>query len=67
VYNWSQLHHENIKKSFNKHSKKEDFRLGDLVLRWDARNEGKGKNAKFDHLWTGPFIINDHSGKMITF
>jgi hypothetical protein len=34
--------------------------LGDLVLRWDVRNEDKGKHGKFDHLWTGPFIFNDH-------
>jgi hypothetical protein len=63
VYNRSQLHHEKIKKAFDKHSKPEDFWLGDIVLRWDARNEGKGKHAKFDHLWTGPFRICDHSGK----
>jgi hypothetical protein len=36
--------------------------LGDLVLRWDARNEDKGKHGKFDHLWMGPFRISDHCG-----
>jgi hypothetical protein len=27
-----------------------------------VRNEDKGKNEKFDHLWMGPFKINDHCG-----
>lgn len=29
----------------------------DLVLRWDARREEKGKHGKFDHMWFGPFKI----------
>jgi hypothetical protein len=57
VYNLSQLHQERMKKTFDKHTKKEDFRLGDLVLKWDARNEDKGKHGKFDNIWTGPFKI----------
>jgi hypothetical protein len=32
------------------------------VLRWDARNEDKGKHRKFDHLWTSPFRINAYCG-----
>jgi hypothetical protein len=36
------------------------FWLGDLVLRWDVRNEDKGKKRKFNHLWTGPFKINTY-------
>jgi hypothetical protein len=63
VYDRSQLHHEKIKKAFDKCSKPEDFGLGDIVLRWDARNEGKGKHANFNHHWTGLFRIYDHSGK----
>jgi hypothetical protein len=27
------------------------------VLKWDARNEDKGKHGKFDHLWTRHFKI----------
>jgi hypothetical protein len=38
------------------------FWLGDLVLIWDTRNEDKGENGKFDHLWMGPFKINDYCG-----
>jgi hypothetical protein len=44
VYNRSQLHQERIKKTFDKHSKKEDFQMGDLVLKWDTKNEDKGKH-----------------------
>jgi hypothetical protein len=40
----------------------EDFKLGDLVLRWDAINEDKGKHGKFDHLWLGPFKIATYRG-----
>jgi hypothetical protein len=50
VYNRSQLHQERMKKSFDKRSKQEDFQIVELVLRWDARNEDKGKHEKFDHL-----------------
>jgi hypothetical protein len=50
VYNQSQLHQERIKKDFDKRSNLEDFQLGDLVLRWDAINEDKGKHINFDHV-----------------
>jgi hypothetical protein len=40
----------------------DDFKLGDLVLKWDARNEDKGKHGKFDHLWLGPFEIAAYRG-----
>jgi len=49
-----------MKKAFDKHSKPEDFRLGDIVLIWDARNEDKGKHKNFDNLWIDPFIIGAH-------
>jgi hypothetical protein len=58
VYNRSQLHQERMKNFFDKHSKQEEFWMGDLVLKWDARNEDKGKHKKFDHIWTGPFRIS---------
>jgi hypothetical protein len=28
-----------------------------------VRNEGKWNHAKLDHLWVGPFRIDDHCGK----
>eukprot|EP00253_Pinus_taeda_P002932 PITA_02932 len=32
------------------------------VLRWDSRREDKGKHAKFDFPWKGPFIISTVQG-----
>jgi hypothetical protein len=52
---------------FDKHTKEEDFKVDDLVLKWDARNEDKGKHGKFDHLWMGPFRIVAYHGKMLIF
>jgi hypothetical protein len=62
VYNRSQLHQDRMKKTFDKHSKQEEFQVEDLVLKWDARNEDKGKHEKFDHLWMGPFRICVYHG-----
>ena len=25
------------------------------MLRWDARNEDKGKHRKFENIWKGPY------------
>jgi hypothetical protein len=58
----SQLHQDKIKKDFDKHTKEDDFKVGDLVLRWDTINEDKGKHGKFDHLWLGPFKIVAYHG-----
>jgi hypothetical protein len=33
------------------------FEQGDLVLKWDAPRQEKGKHSKFDALWFGPFNI----------
>jgi hypothetical protein len=30
------------------------------VLKWDVRNEDKGKHTKFNNIWTGPFKIGAH-------
>jgi len=52
-----------MKKIFDRKVKTDDFQLGDSVLKWDARNEDKGKHGKFDNLWQGPYIISYFSGK----
>ena len=62
VFNKTQVIQENIKKIFDKQTKEDDFELGDLVLKWDARKEDKGKHGKFDHLWTGPYMIQAFRG-----
>jgi hypothetical protein len=46
-----------IKSSFDKKTKKEIFKEGDLVLRWDARRDDKSKHGKFDNIWFGPFKL----------
>jgi hypothetical protein len=58
----SQLHQDKMKRAFDRHTKDDDFKVDDLVLKWDARNEDKGKHGKFDHLWLGPFKIFAYHG-----
>jgi hypothetical protein len=62
VFNKTQVVQESIKNIFDKRTKEDDFELGDLVLRWDARYEDKGKHGKFDSLWKGPFMIQAFRG-----
>jgi hypothetical protein len=37
--------------------RKEIFQLGDLVLKWDAPRQDKGKHGKLYTLWSSPFNI----------
>ena len=46
----SQLYILKIKNRFDKKIKDNTFSIGDMVLRWDARKEQKGKHGKFDNL-----------------
>jgi hypothetical protein len=62
AFNNSQLHQERIKKDFNRYTKENDFKVGDLVLKWDAINEDRGKHGEYDHLWLGPFKIVAYHG-----
>ena len=43
-------------------TKEDDFELGNLVLKWDSRNEDKGKHGKFDSLWKRPYTIQAFRG-----
>ena len=52
-----------MKNIFDKRNKPDDFRPGDLILKWDARYEDKGKHGKFNHLWKGPYKIEICQGK----
>ena len=60
---WNQVdqrlmeYQEKMKNVFDQHVKDRKFQVGDLVLRWDVRRAEKGKHAKFDPLWFGPFKI----------
>ena len=53
-----QYYSRKIKEKFDKKVRENTFSCGDMVLRWDARKEQKGKHGKFDNLWLGPFIIS---------
>jgi hypothetical protein len=55
----AQLHQEMIKRNFDKKVKSNVFKTGDMVLKWDAARQEKGKHGKFDALWTSPFIITE--------
>ena len=47
---------EIVKIWFDKHkSRKKEFEIGDLVLKWDHLHDEKGKHTKFQPLWIGPF------------
>ena len=48
---------------FDQKAKLISFKLGDKVLKWDARREDKGKHGKFDELWKGPFFISAFAGR----
>jgi hypothetical protein len=50
---------QRIKQVFDKKAKKEEFQIGDLVLKWDAPKKDKGKHKKFEALWIGPFKISE--------
>jgi hypothetical protein len=52
-------HQQKIKQAFDRRVRKEDFQLGDLVLKWDAPKKDKGKHGKFEALWIGPFRISE--------
>ena len=52
------LYRLKIKSRFDRKIKDNTFSVGDMVLRWDARKEKKGKHGKFDNLWFGPFLVS---------
>eukprot|EP00253_Pinus_taeda_P025418 PITA_25418 len=54
---------EKIKKIYDRKAKVDKFQVDDVVLKWDARNEEKGKHDKFENLWKGPFKIAAYRGQ----
>eukprot|EP00253_Pinus_taeda_P003102 PITA_03102 len=54
---------EKIKKIYDRKAKVDKFQVDDVVLKWDARNEEKGKHSKFENLWKGPFNIAAYRGQ----
>jgi hypothetical protein len=52
-------HQQKIKQDFDRKVRKENFQLGELVLKWDAHKKEKGKHNKFEALWVRPFKISE--------
>jgi hypothetical protein len=52
-------HQQKIKQAFDRKARKEEFALGDLVLKWDAPRQDRGKHNKFEALWIGPFKVSE--------
>ena len=50
AYDKVQIHQEKMKNTFDRRIKEDAFQVDDLVLKWDAPHEEKGKHGKFDHL-----------------
>ena len=57
AYDKVQTHQEKMKNTFDRRIKEDIFQVDDLVLKWDAPHEDKGKHGKFDHLQAGPYLI----------
>ena len=56
-------HQQLIKSWFDSSSASDrNFKVGDLVLKWDKPHEGKGEHTKFQNLWLGPFLIAEKLG-----
>ena len=57
-------HHQQLIKTFFDPNivKTKQIGIGDLVLKWDKVHEDKGKHAKFQKLWLGPFQIIEKIG-----
>jgi hypothetical protein len=57
VMNRDYDHQQKIKQAFDRKGRKKEFEQGDLVLKWDAPRQDRGKHSNFDALWFGPFKI----------
>jgi hypothetical protein len=52
-------HQQKIKQAFDRKVTKKEFEIGDLVFKWDAPRQDKGKHSKFNALWVSPFKISE--------
>jgi len=51
-----------MKSLLNNKAKGRTLQPRDLVLRWDAKREDKGKHGNFNPSWFGPFKIVETNG-----
>ena len=56
-YDKVQTDQAKMKNTIDRRIKEDVFQVEDLVLKWDALHEDKGKHGKLDHLWVGPYLI----------
>eukprot|EP00253_Pinus_taeda_P025495 PITA_25495 len=62
--NKSRNHQMIVKRWFDHHlARDKDYQIGELVLKWDKLSEPKGKHTKFQHLWLGPFQVEEKIGQ----
>ena len=52
-----------MKHLYDKRETKMKFKIGDMVLMWNARIEDKGEHGKFDPIWLGTYSISDMHGE----
>jgi len=58
------LHQIHIKRWLDKKSTgKNEFSVGDLVLKWDKTHKDKGKHTKFQSLWIRSFVVHENLGQ----
>ena len=52
-----------VKRWFDTHkARNKEFKVGDLVLKWDHPHDEKGQHTKFQQLWVGTFQITAKLG-----
>lgn len=54
---------ERIKRIYDRKPKADTFQLDEVVLRWDACHDDKGKHGEFENLWKGPYKIAASRGQ----
>jgi hypothetical protein len=47
-----------VKRVFDRKAKGKTFKVGEIILLWDKRNEKPGGHDKFDSLWLGTYLID---------
>lgn len=53
-----------VNRLFDHHlAKNKDYQVRDLALKWDKLSEVKGKHMKLQHLWLGPFQVEEKFGQ----
>ena len=62
MYTNHQQSQNRVKNTFDRKKKEEKFKVQDVVLKWEARIEDKGKHGKFENIWKGPFMIETYHG-----